>query len=318
MTVDSGDPQAHPDVDPRANANWEERRGWTRPARWARPHPGEVPNGAPREPRRLSRDVTAAGDGGRPGKVTRRDLRILEWIGRFYGVTRDQVQWRFGIEHRSTAYRRLQVLKQHRLLTHRQIFDHAPGVYTATKAGLAMVDSPLAVPRFVESRYLHELDVVDVAIEYQRDGYPIVTEREIRKVDTQVPAKDRTAWLTYAVRVYDGTKVTKHYPDLVVVDGKKLIAVEVEHARKRAKRLRPIIQGYVQSFNISGLQYIVTGRDRAAVVAHVEFLREIAATLEPKQKRQSDDDWDLRPPKPFTSVNVHTRCDDDWGYALEL
>ncbi len=317
MSIDAPGLPPQPDVDPREGAEWDERRSWTRPARWARPHPGEAPNGAPREPRRLSRDVTAKGDGGRPGKVTKRDVRILAWIGRFYGVTRDQVQWRFGIEHRSTAYRRLQVLKQHRLVTHRQIFDHAPGVYTATKAGLSLVDSDLSVPRFAESRYLHELDVVDVAIEYQRDGYPIVTEREIRKVDTPVPAGD-TGGLRYAVwvRPTRGPDVVKHYPDLVVIEGQQKMAVEVEHARKRATRVGGIIKAYVESFNISALQYYVTGQERAAVVAHVEFLRKIAAANEPKREGHFANGryvW----PEPVTHVNVHTRC-DDWGYSLDL
>lgn len=83
----------------------------------------------------------------RPGprrgfRATSRDREIVRWIGRLRMVTAAQVSERFDVG-RAVGYARLSGLVNLGLLQHTRIFHATPGVYLATRLGLAAVDLDL-------------------------------------------------------------------------------------------------------------------------------------------------------------------------------
>jgi hypothetical protein len=85
--------------------------------------------------RRLGLPMTRA-DSRRGFRVTSRDREIVRWVGRLRMVTAAQVAERFGLG-RAVVYARLGGLAQLGFLEHRRIFHATPGVYQASRAGLA-------------------------------------------------------------------------------------------------------------------------------------------------------------------------------------
>jgi hypothetical protein len=71
-------------------------------------------------------------------------------------VTATQVAERFELG-RAVGYARLKGLVGLGLLDHARIFHAAPGVYTATRAGLAAVDLALPPARVDVRTYNHDL-----------------------------------------------------------------------------------------------------------------------------------------------------------------
>ena len=117
-------------------------------------------------------------------RVTARDREIVRWIGRLRMATAGQVADRFELG-RAVSYARLSGLVRLGLLEHARIFHAAPGVYLATRAGLASVDLALPPARVDLRTYDHDLELSELVAELEREfgAARIVTEREMRGAD---------------------------------------------------------------------------------------------------------------------------------------
>jgi hypothetical protein len=117
--------------------------------------------------------------------VTNRDTQIVRWVGRLRMATAQQIAERFGLG-RTVTYARLGVLVRLGLLEHARIFHGAPGVYVATRAGLAAVDLALPRARVDLRTYAHDLELSSLVVDLEREfgREQVSTEREMRAADT--------------------------------------------------------------------------------------------------------------------------------------
>lgn len=118
-------------------------------------------------------------------RVTARDREIVRWSGRLRMVTAAQVAERFALG-RSVSYARLSGLVQLGLLEHSRIFHAAPGVYTATRMGLATADLALPPARVDVRTYDHDVELSSLvgALEREFGRDRLTTEREMRAWDS--------------------------------------------------------------------------------------------------------------------------------------
>src|SRR5919205_2302617 len=91
-------------------------------------------------------------------RLTPRDKAIVRWIGRLRLVGAAQVAERFGLG-RAVTYARLRGLVRLGLLEHARIFHCAPGVYLASRVGLASVDLDLPPARVDLRTSTHDLEL---------------------------------------------------------------------------------------------------------------------------------------------------------------
>jgi hypothetical protein len=218
--------------------------------------------------------------------LTPRDREIVRWIGRLRMATAAQVAARFELG-RAVGYARLSGLVKLGLLEHNRIFHATPGVYTATRDGLATVDLDLPPARVDVRTYEHDLELSSLVIELEREfaPYRLTTEREMRSIDTPLGGAPRER-PRFAVRLTGGggqlqlTPVGHprlHFPDCAVasVDGKNaILAVELERTAKGRTRLHQILSGYVGAHHVAAVRYYpMGGRVRALVEAEVARLR---------------------------------------------
>ena len=185
-------------------------------------------------------------------RVTGRDLGMVRWVGRQRFAEAGQVARRFCMDERN-AYRRLRGLVELGLLEHLRVLHAQPGVYLATRAGLAAVELDLPPARVDLRTYGHDRDAADLAVELEREfgAELIVTERELRSRDTGAERP------RYAVML--GAQTTRrglHFPDLAVElgDGRPL-CVELELTAKGRGRLDQIVSAYVRGRHIACVRY---------------------------------------------------------------
>ena len=197
-------------------------------------------------------------------RLTARDAAIVRFAGRHYGVEARQVADRFGMDL-ANAHRRQARLVDAGLLEPRRVLHGRPGVYIATRAGLDWVRVALPAARISLATYEHDVELVGLAIELERefDEAAVLTERELRSRDMP------SAWAAYrsgaavapryAVAVGSGTAPRGlHFPDIVVKGGAAqggLLAVELELTVKGAARRRQIIGAYRDGFHIEQVRY---------------------------------------------------------------
>jgi hypothetical protein len=206
-------------------------------------------------------------------RVTTRDKEVVRWIGRLRMVNATQVADRFRLG-RAVTYARLGGLARLGLLDHTRIFHRAPGVYLATRAGLALVDLDLPPARVDLRTYAHDLELASLVLELEREYGPdgVRTEREMRAEETPLgvtsPARPRFAVpLTGASGQLELTPARHprlHFPDCAVigVSGEKpdgVLAIELERTPKGRARLRRILRGYVAARHISVVRYYALG-----------------------------------------------------------
>ena len=225
----------------------------------------------------------------RPGfRVTARDKEIVRWIGRLRMASAAQVAERFDLG-RAVAYARLGGLVRLGLLEHARVFHRAPGVYLATRAGLASVDLDLPPARIDLRTYAHDLELTSLVSELEREHgrERIITEREMRAADAPlggVPAEGPRFAIPLAgaygqLQLTPAGRQRLHFPDCVVAQGcgapsTWMLAVELERTAKGRARLRRILAGYVAARRISAVRDYARGdRVRDLVGSEVAALR---------------------------------------------
>src|SRR3990167_10601240 len=119
-------------------------------------------------------------------RVTKRDLKLMDWINRAGFVTIHQIAKWLGVAV-STAYLRIKKLVCHGYLIHERIFHGAPGVYRVSLKGVYISGNALPPLRQIRlSTYHHDLIVIDLSlILIARYGGSFVYERELRHQEGQ-------------------------------------------------------------------------------------------------------------------------------------
>ncbi|SFE28380.1 Replication-relaxation [Thermoanaerobacter thermohydrosulfuricus] len=170
-------------------------------------------------------------------QLTKRDLEILYWINRMRYVTVNQVAKKFKIGIWYT-YKRLKKLCDDEYLYSLRIFRNKPGVYICTKKGAEIAGSNLWAPKHYVNlaNYEHDLKVVDLSIELERQG-EWISMRELRQ-DSR----------------------TDMIPDGVLIKDGKKIAVEVELTKKSERNLKKKMNYYKRSIDYDEIWYFVSSR----------------------------------------------------------
>ncbi|MDQ3588586.1 MAG: hypothetical protein M3375_09600 [Actinomycetota bacterium] len=154
-------------------------------------------------------------------------------------------------------------------MEHQRIFHAAPGVYLATRAGLASVDLALPPARTDLRTYEHDLELSGLVIDLEREfgAERISTEREMRAADTPVGRApvERPRFAVPVAGRRGQLQLTPvghprlHFPDCAVLvedSGREVgvLAVELERTAKGRARLRRILSGYVGARHIDGVR----------------------------------------------------------------
>lgn len=161
-----------------------------------------------------------------------KDVELLRWIGRFRFVTGKLVAEKFGIswQRANARLRRLERLGLVR--SERRHVCEARAVFLTSKGSVLLGGERRRAPR-AETHREHELAIVVLAtsIEHDRPDLTVVTEHECRR-------RDRNGDMRWSVDVHAPARGPRHHwPDLVVTDGARRTAVEIEFAPKASDRL---------------------------------------------------------------------------------
>jgi hypothetical protein len=233
--------------------------------------------------------------GARPSRgfrVTNRDTQIVRWVGRLRMATAQQIAERFGLG-RTVTYARLGLLVRLGLLEHARIFHGAPGVYLATRAGLAAADLALPPARVDLRTYAHDLELSSLVVDLEREfgREQLSSEREMRAADTPAgsPSATRPRFAVGLAGALGQLQLTPaghprlHFPDCAIADGSgetqnTVLAVELERTPKGRARLRRILAGYVGARHIGAVRYYALG-DRVRHLVETEVAAQRAQAL---------------------------------------
>ena len=176
---------------------------------------------------------------GRRGVLTERDRRWLLWVAGFRFVSVAQLARRFEVSE-AIVYRRLSVWRHLGVAGHRRpLRELAGAVWVTPRGGRLLGVGELRAPALSMVSFRHELAVCELAVDYERPGRAVLTERAMRRsqrdgdTDWSVPVNYRGAG--------------RRWPDLAVQEPGGWVAVEVEFAPKRSERLRAILDAYQAS-----------------------------------------------------------------------
>jgi hypothetical protein len=204
-----------------------------------------------------------------------------------------QVAERFGLGC-AVTYARLQGLVRLGLLEHARIFHGAPGVYVATRIGLASVDLDLPPARVDLRTYAHDLELGSLVLGLEREFGAdwVKTEREMRAADAAPgrPAGKRPRFAVSLTGARGQLQLTPsgyprlHFPDCAVIgagaEGDRLLAVELERTAKGRARLRRILAGYVAARHIGSIRYYVRGERVRNLIEDVVTAHRAASLIE--------------------------------------
>jgi len=149
----------------------------------------------------------------------------------------DKVEKKFKIGIKA-SYRRLNKLCGDGYLYSLRIFRNKPGVYMCTKKGAEISGSNLWAPKHYVNlaNYEHDLKVVDLSIELERQG-EWISVRELRQ-----------------------DSGTDMIPDGVLIKDGKKIAVEVELTKKSERNLKKKMGYYKKSIDYDEVWYFVSSK----------------------------------------------------------
>lgn len=186
-------------------------------------------------------DLSVLGRAAWEGDQAVRDLELLWWIGRFRFVTADAIAGRFGIslQRANSRVRRLEKL---RLVGTSQRSVCEPRAVFLTGRAMELLGQPRRRAPRPDVQREHEAAIVWLCTRLEREqpAAQVRTERECRR-------RERAEEARYSVEVFGGGSRSdrRRWPDLVVEDEDRRVAVEIEFAPKGRARLDRIVNGYV-------------------------------------------------------------------------
>jgi hypothetical protein len=203
---------------------------------------------------------------------TERDAEIVGWIGRLGAAGAEHAMARFGMG-RSWAYSCLSRLVADGLLDQKQLLYRRPGLYVATAEGLRWCGlQRLGVHRLSVGGFEHARQVATaaVAVHHGLPGWTLLSEREIRVLESECPEPVVSAKLGEL----PGGRPALHRPDLALISPEhRVLAVEVELSVKAPRRLQAICRGYARARHISHVYYLAAPAPARAVNRGVKETR---------------------------------------------
>ena len=197
----------------------------------------------------------------------RRDRQLVEWIGRLGAVEVRQVGERFGVG-RSVAYGLVARLIEAGLLERLALLQGEPALIRATADGLSFAGLGLRVAQVRLGELRHWTAVADVVLWAERAYGPenVITERELRFAE-QLEGKPIASSV---IGELPDARHILHRPDLVVANGERPIAIEVELTPKAPARLMAIVKAWRRARHVERVIYFcLAGPTQRALEAAV-------------------------------------------------
>lgn len=181
-----------------------------------------------------------------------RDRELVGWVGRLGAVEVRQVGERFGVG-RSVAYGLVARLIEAGLLERLGLLRGEPALIRATESGLRFAGLGLPVARIRLGELRHWIACAEVALwaEATYGSEDLISERELRFAERLEGGPIASA---VTGELADGRQVL-HRPDLVVTNGERPTAIEVELTPKAPARLRAIVRAWRRARHVERVVY---------------------------------------------------------------
>lgn len=186
------------------------------------------------------------------GTVTAVDLEIICFLARMRLATALQLSCAMAMRP-DRVYRRTRFLHGAGLIRYERVMAGRPGVYLATRRGVALAGCPVRAGRMDLGTYRHDLAMVSLSLELlgSHAGSRWRSEREIRSsIDLGEFG---------------------HVPDGVLMRSTDAVAVELELTPKGFRRLGRILRYYARCREYGEVWYFLT--DAAALTRYQRLMR---------------------------------------------
>jgi hypothetical protein len=186
-----------------------------------------------------------------PDRLTR-DRELVGFVGRHGVVTIPQVMDALAVG-RASAYRRVAHCIDRGLLERLELLRREPSLLRATRRGLRFAGLGMPVAVVAAPSVDHWLRCASTALVLARDPDVdrVISERELilaERIEGRPIASAKIGELP------DG-RPRLHRPDLAIVSGDRLTAIEVELTPKSSQRLREIIRGWRRASWVDEVHY---------------------------------------------------------------
>jgi hypothetical protein len=202
--------------------------------------------------------------------LTDRERCIVDWIGRIGAASAVDLMVRFGFG-RSQAYARLRALVADDLLAVTRLVHGQPTLYVATREGLAWAGlHELGVCRVSVALARHWALCARLAVVLERiePSFEVWGERELRAAEL-----DAGRSISAELGRLPDSRPRLHRPDLALwprEQNRRPVAVEVELAVKRARRLEAICRAWARCRVVKSVRYYATPLAAHAVARAVD------------------------------------------------
>lgn len=203
-----------------------------------------------------------------PGLRGCRDRELVRYVGRFGVVSIEHVMVSLAIG-RTAAYRRVASCIDQGLLERLDLLRAEPSLLRCTRSGLRFAGLGLSVPAVSPGAVGHWLQCATTAhlLTEEFGAGAILTERDLILAEC-IEGKPIAA--AKCGQRPDGAP-RWHRPDLAVMAGNRLIAVEIELTPKAPRRLEMILRGWRRAGGVDEVRYYCApGSTRRAVERAVQ------------------------------------------------
>jgi hypothetical protein len=182
---------------------------------------------------------------------------MLWWIGRFRFVTARELSVRFGVTEQRVNARVRRFLRAGLVADHRPHNNTSRVVFLTRRGWLSIGMTPRRPPR-TDIQRRHELALVMLVAVLEHETpfgqRRVLTERECRAAERRDRHRGGERWNVDVVTRYGAQR---RWPDLVAVDDRWKLAIEVEFAVKHTRRLEEIVSGYRTTGTFAGVLWLV-------------------------------------------------------------
>jgi hypothetical protein len=209
-----------------------------------------------------------------------RDREVLEFLGAHRLALADHLT--VVLRNRDLARQRLGHLLAAELVRRKRVMRSEPDCLQITRAGLSSIGSQLPPPEF-DPRYRHDVAVAWMWLAARGGAWGpterIMTEREMRSSDERRSQESQHAGVDYdssqhhaqsplplGIRVPDDDESRLHYPDLLLIRGRRRVAIELQLAAPSPQRLERVLSGYSADQRLSAILFAVVDPNIANAV----------------------------------------------------
>lgn len=233
-------------------------------------------------------------------RITERDLDVLEFLTRYGGATAEQVRREFFGGSLKAAYRRLKALSERGVVSGERVFYKLPGVYRVTEPGARLAEVDLPPPNNDLSRLHHTLEMVELSWALrsgeissrvngpeapggERPGERVesveewITERELRR-DKLIERREKETG-----RMLKKGRMGRTPDGIMILEGGKELAVELELTPKRAASYHRIFSDYEKELSeggLDGVRFYFTSRKALQRVSELADKHDLGGAVE--------------------------------------